>query len=200
MADAVKKQQSRPYTYADYLTWDNDCERYEIIDGNLYVMAPAPGERHQFISTKLAGKLDSRLSEKGCNVYAAPFDVRLDPHMKPVKPKKDEDIKTVVQPDISVYCDKSRVDEKGGIGPPELVVEILSPNTRDKDLSSKLLLYNKNQVKEYWIVDPENQTLMQFVLAEDGYFAEEVVYGKTDTLKAFIFEDVEIDLSAVFDF
>lgn len=200
MAEAVKKQESRTYTYADYLKWENDRERYELIDGNLYVMAPAPGERHQYLSTKLVVKLDSQLSEKGCNVYAAPFDVRLDPQMKPVKPKKDEDIRTVVQPDISVYCDKSKVDEKGGMGPPELVVEILSPNTRDKDLSSKLLLYNRHRVKEYWIVDPDNQTLMQFVLADDGYFAEEVVYGKNDTLEASIFDDVAIELSAVFDY
>ncbi|HAA13873.1 MAG TPA: Uma2 family endonuclease [Cytophagales bacterium] len=148
------------YTYADYASWPEE-ERWELIHGVAYNMTPAPNTRHQRISGNLYLAIASFLKGNSCDVFSAPFDVRL-----PQKGQTAEETDTVVQPDISVFCDPSKLDGKGGIGAPDWVIEILSPSTAKKDLNLKTLLYQAHGVKEYWIVDPELDQLTVLRLEE----------------------------------
>jgi Uma2 family endonuclease len=121
------------YTYADYLTWEMD-EMVELIKGKIFKRAAAaPGISHQRISVHLVAELYAFLRGKSCQVFHAPFDVRL-----PVKSKKNQDIDTVVQPDICVVCDESKLDKAGCLGAPDLVVEILSPGNNKRELKTSM--------------------------------------------------------------
>ena len=150
MGEPLLDTDTKKFTYADYLTWPDE-ERWELIEGEAWDMSPAPNRFHQALSMELSINIGSFLKGKPCQVYAAPFDVRLPEHDN----SKDEDIITVVQPDLVVVCDKSKLDKKGCIGAPDLVIEILSPSTSYKDESHKLKLYEKHGVKEYWIINPD---------------------------------------------
>jgi len=187
-------RQDKSYTYKDYLNWDDD-ERWELIDGIAFNMTPAPSRLHQDISGELFTQFHNYLKGKSCKVYAAPFDVRL-----PVSNEKDEDVKTVVQPDIAIVCDPSKLDEKGCKGAPDLIVEISSPSTAKKDMILKFSRYEKAGIKEYWIISPENKTLMVLKIdpATRRYGRPEM-YSDEDTVKVGLFEDLSIDLKAVFE-
>ena len=140
------------YNFADSLTW-SDSERIELIDGEAYMMA-TPSAVHQEILMELARQLANFLEGKSCKVYPAPFGVRLfegENH-------KPEDVDTVVEPDISVVCDKNKIDQRGCKGAPDFVIEIISPSTRRHDRFVKLNLYQRAGVREYWIVDPETKS------------------------------------------
>lgn len=152
------------YTYADYLTW-KFTERVELIKGWLYQMSPAPRRRHQKISGELFFLLKSNSLLEGCEIYDAPFDVRL------VKNERAQHrtIDTVVQPDICVICDPGKLDEMGCQGAPDLIVEITSPATAKKDYNEKFRLYEENEVLEYWIVNPEAQSLEIFGFVDGHY-------------------------------
>ncbi|MBF0549682.1 MAG: Uma2 family endonuclease [Deltaproteobacteria bacterium] len=180
------------YTYRDYLTWD-DGERWELIDGVLYNMSPAPNRRHQRISLDLATQLNSLLSGRPCEVYAAPFDVRL-----PKGDEADTQVATVVQPDIVVICDPDKLDDRGVRGPPEFVVEILSPSTSDKDRTIKMALYENRGVKEYWIIDPEDNTITVHLLGPDGRFDTPVKYEGKGNIDVVSLPGLVLDLDAVF--
>ena len=143
MAQPLRKEEAR-YTYADYMAWE-DGERWEIIEGVPYLMSPAPTWVHQGISGELFLQIATFLKGKPCKVYAAPFDVRL-------FPADDDSDDTVVQPDIVVVCDRSKLDRSGCRGAPDMLVEILSPSTARHDQLVKLQLYKKAGVREYWIV------------------------------------------------
>lgn len=140
------------YTYADYLTWQFD-QAVELIKGKILPMAE-PSRRHQQISRDLNGTLFNFFKKNPCEFYAAPFDVRLFDKRKSVKANKD--VYSVVQPDICVICDESKLDTRGCLGAPDLVIEILSPGNSKKEMRLKKLLYEENAVREYWIVDPEH--------------------------------------------
>ncbi|MCL2046843.1 MAG: Uma2 family endonuclease [Oscillospiraceae bacterium] len=143
------------YTYADYCKWD-DGLRWELIDGVPYSMAPGPSQQHQSISMSLSVKIFNFLSNNNpCKVIAAPFDVRLN---------HDKEDDTVVQPDIIVVCDENKLDEKSCIGAPDLVIEILSPTTSRHDRVTKLQLYQRYKITEYWIVDPDEKTVHIHIL------------------------------------
>jgi len=159
---------SKTYTYADYYSWRFE-ERLELIKGKIFKMSPAPGGNHQTISFNIAGELYVFLKNKSCKAYPAPFDVRL------VRDEKsDKKIRTVVQPDISVVCDLSKVaDERSCLGAPDIVVEILSPGNNAKEIKIKYDLYEEFGVKEYWVVYPGEQSLMRYVLNKDGRFITE---------------------------
>jgi segregation and condensation protein B len=144
MESAVRKQEY--YTYADYLTWD-DKVRYELIDGMPYMMA-SPSQKHQEISGELFRQLGNFLLGKPCKPFHAPFDVRLNAN------KSDD---TVVQPDLLVVCDHSKLDGKSVNGAPDFIIEILSPSTMSYDLIIKLNKYMRSGVREYWVVDPESR-------------------------------------------
>lgn len=152
------------YTYRHYLTWP-EGERWELIDGLAWAMSPAPTSIHQAICGYLHGTLFAYLQDKPCKVFCAPFDV-----LFPLGGEADEDVATVVQPDILVYCDRSKITRRGGRGAPDLLVEILSPSTSKKDLHEKFDLYERGGVREYWIVDPGNRSIQVFHREPSGTF------------------------------
>ena len=180
------------YTYGDYLQWD-DGERWELIEGVPYNMSPAPNRRHQEISGELHRQFATFLLDKPCQVYAAPFDVRL-----PEGDEAESEISTVLQPDIAVICDSHKLDDAGCIGAPDLIVEILSPSTARKDHKEKFLRYERAGVKEYWLADPSANTVTVFKLGTDKRYGRPDVYGGEETLVVGIFPDLKIELELVF--
>ncbi|MDE7479021.1 MAG: Uma2 family endonuclease [Lachnospiraceae bacterium] len=180
------------YTFADCLAWDEN-ERIEIIDGEAILMA-APSSTHQEISMEISRQLANYLEGKRCKVYAAPFDVRLF--------EKDgetpEDVDTVVEPDISVVCDKRKIDIRGCKGAPDLIVEILSPSSLRHDRLVKFRLYQQAGVREYWIVDPENKTVQVFLSDDIGTLCPHEDYGRKDIAKVNVLEGCFIELKKVF--
>ncbi|MFC4768232.1 Uma2 family endonuclease [Effusibacillus consociatus] len=186
------ERHARKYTYKDYLTWSDD-ERWELINGMPYNMTPAPSTKHQDVLGELFTEFRVYLRDKSCRVFVAPFDVRLF-----AENDNDENVYNVVQPDITVVCEKSKIDDKGCKGSPDLIVEVLSPATAKKDKNEKRKLYQQAKVKEYWIVDPLNETVEVFMLKEDGKFHDSETYSKEDQLKVGIFEDLTIDLKLIF--
>jgi Uma2 family endonuclease len=156
---------SKTYTYADYYSWRFE-ERLELIKGKIFRMSPAPGNAHQEIALNIAGDLNHFLRNKTCKVYIAPFDVRL-----VREEKSDKKVKTVVQPDVCVICDPAKLtDDRGCLGAPDLVVEVLSPGNSKKELKIKYDLYEEFGVKEYWIVYPDEQSIIQYFLSKEGKF------------------------------
>ncbi len=179
------------YTYADYLTW-NEAERWEILDGIPYMQA-APSRVHQEILMELSKQFAVYLTGKSCSVYPAPFCVRLDIE------KNDNDIKNVVEPDITIVCDSSKLDEQGCKGSPDMIIEILSPSTGKKDKLIKFNKYEKAGVKEYWIVEPDTKLISVFLLQSDDRYGRPEIYSDEDKIKVSIFSDLEIELKPVFD-
>jgi Uma2 family endonuclease len=189
----VEKQKG--YRFSDYLRWPED-ERWELIRGVAYNMGPAPSRKHQKVSVTLVNMFYNYLKEKDtpCEVYAAPFDVRL-----PEENTRPEDIQTVVQPDIVIICDKSKLDDQGCKDSPDLIVEIISPATAAKDYITKLALYEQNGVKEYWVVHPIDKVVMVYQLAENGIYGRPIFYAAEDQVEVGIFgSDLVIDMKAVF--
>lgn len=186
------KKENNLYTYKDYLEW-LDGERWELIEGVAYNMTPAPSRSHQKISVALVKKISQYLEEKKCEIYHAPFDVRF-----PEGDEEEGEIRTVVQPDIVVICDPSKLDEKGCKGSPDLIMEILSPSTASKDYITKLNLYEKNKVPEYWIIHPIDKIVMVYRLSENGSYGRAEVYSGADKVKVGIFDDLVVDLKGIF--
>ena len=180
------------YTYADYYSWDDD-KRWELIDGVAYAMA-APTAAHQRISRELISQFHGFLRGKPCEVFSAPFDVRLFANQDD---ETDESDDTVVQPDLLVVCDSSKLsDGRSCKGAPDLVVEILSPSTASRDRIVKLQKYLEAGVREYWIVDPNAQTVRVFLL-KDGKFTRRK-YGETDIVPVTVLPGLTINLPDVF--
>jgi Uma2 family endonuclease len=176
-------QEDRTYTYEDWLALDEDI-RAELIGGELYMMTEVT-ETHQTISMELCRQLSNFLMGKPCKVFHTPFDVRL---------SESED--TVLEPDILVVCDRSKLDGKTCNGAPDLVVEILSPSTARLDRVVKFELYRCGGVREYWIVEPDTRMVFVAIL-ENGYYRC-IYYADTDTLPVSVLPGCEIDLGAVF--
>ncbi|MBO9612049.1 MAG: Uma2 family endonuclease [Dyadobacter sp.] len=182
------------YTYADYLLWQFK-ERVELIKGRIFKMSPAPNTSHQLISSKLQGNLFVHLKDKSCYLFSAPFDVRLFDTKKSAFVNRD--IYTVVQPDLCVVCDKNKLDEKGCLGAPDLVIEILSPGNSKKEVDSKFDLYQESGVREYWIVQPIDQNVFIFTLSDSGVFIG--LKPATAELRSVIFPELSIDLKEIFN-
>ena len=180
------------YTFADCLTWGED-ERIEIIDGEAVMMAP-PTTAHQLISGEMFRQLANYLEGKKCRAIPAPFAVRLF--------EKDgdspEDVDTMVEPDISIVCDSSKLDKYGCKGAPDMVVEILSPSTQRHDRLVKLGLYQRAGVREYWIVNPEDQTVQVMLLDDGGVLQLQEVYDRKGVAKVNVLDGCFIELSKVF--
>lgn len=179
------------YTFADALTWEEN-ERVEIIHGEVFLMAP-PRRTHQEISVALASQLYNFLEGKKCRVYPAPFGVRLFEQ----EGDAPEDVDTVVEPDLSVVCDLSKLDEYGCKGAPDLVIEILSPSSLRHDRLVKLNLYQQAGVREYWIVDPATRSVQVF-LPDGGALRIHEEYGPKDIAKVNVLNGCFIELSRVF--
>jgi len=180
------------YTYADYGSWGFE-QMVELIKGKLFILSPAPASRHQSILSGLAAQILPHFIKTPCKSFLAPFDVRL------IKEKKeDKDIVTVVQPDICVICDASKIDERGCLGSPDWIIEILSPATAKKDYNEKFNLYEENGVREYWVVNPDANVVDQYVLDESGKYYQKELYKRTQIIQPHIFPELDIDLNIVF--
>lgn len=178
------------YTYADYLKWQFQ-ERVELIRGKIFKMSPAPSASHQRLSSRLHIAIGVYLAGKKCEVFSAPFDVRL-----PRKTSDDKDIITVLQPDICVVCDPSKIEERGCLGAPDIVVEILSPANNKKELKYKYEVYEEAGVKEYWVVIPSERAVQIHILTNDKYIAHGYLYAgdkiTTDILPGFAYDVEEL--------
>ena len=186
-------QEERKYSYADYLIWP-EGERWEIIDGIAYMQA-APAPIHQEILMELSKQFAVYLSGKPCKVYPAPFCVRLTKGDE----KKNEDIKKVFEPDITIVCDKSKIDKEGCNGAPDLIIEVMSPSSIKHDRVTKFNKYEMAGVREYWIVEPEGRLVSVFVLQDNKRYGRQEIYTEEDKINVSIFPDLFVDLKPVFE-
>ena len=182
------------YSYADYLTWKFE-QTVELIKGKIMPMA-APSRRHQAISWQLTLNIGNFFAKHLCRAYAAPFDVRLYDRKK--SEKANQDVFTVVQPDICIICDLEKLDDKGCNGAPDLVIEILSPGNSNKEMKIKKELYEESNISEYWIFDPERECAFQFHLTEEGVYSPATIYVKEDIFQCVLFSDLSFPLSDIF--
>ncbi len=187
---------SKRYSYADYLTWVFD-DRVELFKGWVKRMSPAPNMRHQRISRNLSLRIGNYLEQKSCSLFYAPFDVRLIGTLKPKGVKDPASIYTVVQPDICVICDQAKLDEKGCMGAPDWIIEIVSPGNTKREIDDKFEIYQENGVREYWIVQPTDETVTVFDLAVEKYGFRKI-YNNVDEAPVGIFPGFEIDFKEVF--
>nr|WP_315153021.1 Uma2 family endonuclease [uncultured Flavobacterium sp.] len=181
------------YTYADYLLWQFS-ERVELIKGKIFKMSPAPSRTHQDISWALARQIDKVFHKTSCKMYTAPFDVRL---VNFKNSTLDSQIISVVQPDLCVICDIEKLDDKGCLGSPDLIVEILSPGNSSKEMDLKFDLYQENGVKEYWIVNPMQKTIFIYVLEKNKYIGLKPL-TENNTLQSAAFPKLKFRVKEIF--
>ena len=186
-------QEEGKYSYADYLTWPED-ERWEIINGIPYMQA-SPSPIHQEILVGLLAQFHHYLTGKPCKVYPAPFCVRLITEGE----RENEEIKKVVEPDITIVCDKSKLDETGYNGTPDLIIEIISPSSIKMDRLTKFNCYEQAGVSEYWIVEPGGKLVSVFTLQDNQRYGRPETYTEDDEIKVSIFPDLIVDLKPVFE-
>jgi Uma2 family endonuclease len=158
-----KSDDTTHYTYADYKSWPEDV-RYQLIDGEAFLMAPAPTVGHQAVVIDVASQAHAALKGTACQVLTAPLDVRL-----PKADESDDQIDTVVQPDILVVCDERKIDRRGVRGAPDWVVEVLSPSTAGLDHVKKRRIYEQAGVREYWLIQPIDRVLIVYTLNNGAY-------------------------------
>jgi Uma2 family endonuclease len=193
--DPLNLDLNKRYTYADYLTWMDDVRR-ELYDGFIKLMTPAPSSKHQEISFNLSGIFRSFILKKKCKGFAAPSDVRF---LKNKSSKTDKQVYTVLQPDLYIVCDLSKIDDRGCLGAPDMIIEIVSPKNSKRDVKDKFEIYQEHGVREYWIVSPNDETVTVFVLDDKGVFQFKGMYAGDDKIPVNIFNgDLKIDLTEVF--
>jgi Uma2 family endonuclease len=180
---------TKQYTYADYLTW-RFRERVELIMGKIFRMSPAPSSEHQQIVSALHGNIYQYLRNKDCRVFPSPYDV--------VLPSRSEAPDTVVQPDITVICDLSKITERGCMGAPDLVVEVVSKSSVRKDLHEKYTLYEQCGIEEYWMVLPTERSLIIFSLDETGVYQAAKPLTRGDKVVSRVLTGMEIELDEIF--
>lgn len=175
--------QAELYTEEDYYNLPENI-RAELIEGNLFYNQAAPSRIHQTILGGLYAAIHNYFKAKGgsCRVYPAPFAVRL-----------NERRKTIVEPDISVICDPSKLTDRGCDGAPDWIIEIISPTTSSHDYVRKLNLYANAGVREYWIVDPMKKSIFVYYLEQTHFDVE--VYTFQDRIKANLYEDLYLDFT-----
>lgn len=185
---------SKRYSYADYFRWKFQ-ERVELIKGFIYKMSPAPSPTHQKVVRRLVRYYDAYFEKKQCEMFFAPFDVRLPDSKKQIN---DDVVYTVVQPDICVICDLEKIDTKGCLGAPDLVIEILSPGNSKKEMGVKFDLYEESGVKEYWMVEPSEKVIYVYIL-KDGKFIGLKPFIEEDEISSVIFPDLKFGVKSVFE-
>jgi len=190
MADFAIDPDGR-YTYKDYLSWPDEF-RCELINGVIYDMSAAPRRAHQDVLGDLVDIFRAFFKGKRCKVYFAPFDVILTAFGD-----RESDSDTVVQPDLSVFCDRSKLTTLGATGAPDLAVEILSPSTAFKDQEEKRILYERHRVREYWVINPANETAMIYALGDDGKFQRPRLVCRGETIASTIFPGLEAAIDAI---
>jgi Uma2 family endonuclease len=176
--------ESKLYTYADYLTWPED-QRIELVNGVPHVlhMQAGPSAMHQEILAELVAQFVVYLRGKNCKVYPAPFSVKLD-------------VINVFEPDLSIICNKEKIDKQGCNGAPDLIIEILSPSSIKHDRFTKFKEYEKAGVKEYWIVEPEGSIVSVFTLDDTKRYGRPEIYD--ESIVVGLFPELVIDLGLVF--
>ncbi len=184
---------SKRYSYADYFRWKFQ-ERVELIKGFIHKMS-APSPTHQSVSTYFTGTLFNFFRRKTCKVFAAPFDVRLP---GPKKQTDDELVFTVIQPDLCVICDPDKIDGRGCIGAPDLIIEILSPGNTAREMGVKFDLYQENGVKEYWLVEPADKTILVYVL-RDGRYIGLKPFTEEDEMVSPLFPELRFAVKEAFE-
>jgi Uma2 family endonuclease len=191
MTEEAEKRAS--FTYGDYATWP-EGERWELIEGRAYTMSPAPSIAHQHVSMRLGTQLVALFEEQPCHVFAAPFDVRL-----AQGDETDDEIDTVVQPDLLVVCDggRGRLDDKGCRGAPDLVIEILSPSTAAKDHIVKRALFEKHGVRELWLVHPVDRVVTTYLADDGGDFGAATIVEAKGRQGLGAFPGLEVDWDSV---
>lgn len=182
------EMEGKEYTYEDLLNMEDE-NRYEIIDGELYLMS-SPSTIHQEISMKLSVQLGTFFEDKKCRPFAAPLDVRISGQ------KESKKVKNVVQPDLMVVCDEEKIDEKGICGAPDFIIEIMSPSNPAYDSIKKLNLYLEYKVKEYWLISPMDKKIYTFVLKNNKYNMKE--YEINDEVKSHIFKGLKLSLKEIY--
>ena len=180
-------EDSFEYSYSDYMKWQFQ-ERVEIIMGKIFPMS-APTTLHQHIIGELFFNIYSFFKYTSCNVILSPIDVRL-----PVG-KQGNTFKTVVQPDLCVICDKSKIVTQGIIGAPDLVVEILSPSNRQIEMHEKFEAYQASLVREYWIIHPGEQWMLQYVLNENNLYELHKKYENLSRIASVIFPELIVEVA-----
>jgi Uma2 family endonuclease len=174
------------FSYGDYCQWPEE-ERWELIDGEAFAMAPAPTRLHQEFVVELARQIGNALQGPPCRVYVAPFDVRL-----PRQDEADAQVDTVVQPDVAVICDPRKLDDKGCRGAPDWIIEILSPASAAHDQIRKRALYERHGVREYWLLHPVDRVLTIYRLSEDGAFGKPDIRTLEEPTPASLIADLMI--------
>ena len=177
------------FTYADYKEWELDKgERYELIYGEAYAMS-APNARHQAILFALSGQFYNYLRGKPCKAYQSPYDVRL-------FYEEDESDDTVVQPDFVIVCDQKKRGPEGCRGAPDFIIEVLSPSNTAIEMQRKFKLYRQAGVREYWVVDPENNELTVYLFQNNRILTD--TYGNDDIVPVTTLPGLSILLEQVF--
>ncbi|MBB6239339.1 Uma2 family endonuclease [Pedobacter sp. AK013] len=184
---------SLTYSYSNYLNWLFP-ERVELIKGKIFKMSPAPSSFHQIITGKIYRRLGNFLEKHPCRVFISPFDVRF-----PKESENNKEIFTVLQPDICVICDGNKVDARGCIGAPDLVVEVLSPGNTKMELLNKYRVYEEFSVKEYWVVSQGDQTILIYTLNEMGKFRPSKIFTLSEKITSKVLPGFELALDDVFE-
>lgn len=187
---------NQTYSYGDYLTWQFK-DAVELIKGKIMLMSPAPNVSHQRIETKLLLAIGWYLKGKKCEVFPAPFDVRLYDRKKSLL--ASQDIHTVVQPDLCVICNSELLDKQGCNGAPDWIIEILSAGNSKREMKIKYELYAQSGVTEYWLVYPEQRAVHQFVLNEQGAYELKAMYTDDDNAIPYLFPELAIDITELFN-
>ena len=186
------------FTYADYLTWDFK-ERIELIRGRIFKMSPAPTTFHQRISVNIVSKMLIFLEGKKCKLFYAPVDVRLKGRPFRKKKLRDDEITTVVQPDIIVVCDEEKLKDIRSIdGAPEFIVEILSPGNTKTEIKYKFDLYEENGVEEYWVVYPEYKQIHVYLLNEKEEYGKPLIYEDNENISSVVLKGLSIATNDIF--
>lgn len=197
---------SKTYSYADYLLWQFD-ERVELIKGKIFKMSPAPSTKHQTISFKISFKFGVYLEYTASKIFSAPFDVRLavsediaisKKYKNKAKKLPDGKIMTVVQPDICVICDDSKLDERGCVGAPDLVVEILSPGNTQREMKDKFEIYQEAGVLEYWLVEPNDEFVIVYQL-DKGIYIGSKPFTRDETVISKVLKGLTVAVNDIFN-
>lgn len=182
------EETDKVYSYKDI---KNKAGNWELIDGIPYLLTSPPYE-HQYVVGELHLELASYFKNRGCKVILSPFGVQLDVN------ESEDEAKIVLQPDLLVVCDKNKITKNRLKGAPDIVIEVLSASTGVRDRNQKYYLYERNGVKEYWIVDPSNRTV-EVLGWKDGYFQKRSVFGPEDKLISILYPDLQINLANIFN-
>jgi len=194
ITDISQLDLDKKYSYADYLTWKFD-EMVELIKGRISLMSPAPNRNHQAILGDLHWSLRKFFIKKPCEIYLSPFDVML---LNKKKSTINDEIFTVIQPDLCIVCDESKLDEQGCKGSPDLVIEILSPGNSKKEMGLKFDLYEENEIPEYWIVEPYHQSIQIFTLQNKKYIGLRP-FTTDDIIKSPLFPNLTFNVKDIFN-